>query len=128
MVSKSVHSPESTNTLSKFITVYFQSESQGYEATIAGSNTSEGTNSLNALRNDQLIDNNISQKNLINKNILFTHISPDTSSNNQLEPENQMPQIPQPTPQPKPIHLMITRAKTGIFKSKIYSTEKSLSL
>lgn len=127
MISKSFYFPEYTNTISQFITISFPSENQSNKAPVADSNNSENTNSPHTLPNDQNPDNNTSQTHSQNDNVSNSHASPKTSSN-QPEPKNQMPENHQPTPQRMSTHPIITRAKTGICKPKIYNTEKALSL
>ncbi|KAH9726481.1 retrovirus-related pol polyprotein from transposon RE2 [Citrus sinensis] len=128
MVSKSTHTLEPANTFSKFISVSFPSKTQNYEVTTASTSSLEDKTNLDDPSNEQNPDNNINQINSMHDNEINTPESPQTSFSNHSEPNTQIPETSQPTYQPGPSHPMKTRVKNGIFKSKLYNTEKSLSL
>ncbi|KAH9704463.1 retrovirus-related pol polyprotein from transposon RE1 [Citrus sinensis] len=124
---------ELTNTFSKFLTVSFPSKSHSHEATAAGVNPSDNQNLEITPPNDLSSDNNNEITcSLLNNasNAQSGTQNPSnysvTSGNNHLQ--NQTPEMPQVTPQLKSSHPIITRAKAGTFKPKVFNTEKTLSL
>ena len=123
---------EPTNTFSKFLTVSFPSESHSHEATIAGVNSSDNPileitpNDLSSDNNNEItcsVLNKASNAQSETQNLSNCSVTP---GHNNLQ--NQTPDISQSTPQHKPSHSMITRAKVGIFTPKAFNTEKALSL
>ena len=128
IVSKSTRTPEPANTFSKFISISFPSETQNYEVIAASTSSLEDTTNLDDPSNEQNPNNNLEQINSMHDNEISTPESQQTSFSNHFEPNTQIPETSQPIYQPGPSHPMTTRAKNGIFKPKLYNTEKSLSL
>ena len=126
MTPESTHTPELINTFSKFLSISFPAATQNHEATAASTSSLDDTTSSDNLPNEHNPDNNIDQINSIYESENNTHEYTQTSFLS--EPNNQIPESSQPTHQPRPSHPMTTRAKNGIFKPKVYNTEKSLSL
>ena len=133
MCTEPKQSVELSNTFSKFLTVSFPSESHSHEATTAGVNPSDSQNLEITPSNDLSSDNNneitcsvLNNTSNAQSNTQNPSNYSDTFGTNHIQ--DQTPEMPQVTPQLKPSHPMITRAKAGIFKPKVFNIEKALSL
>ena len=133
MSSKQKQLSESVNSFSKFITVFFPSESHNHEATTTGSNFSRHPILDFAPSDDHNSDNSQNQTNQVPYNASSIHSETQNTSDHSVASENtpvqnQHSQTSQTTPKLNPSHPMITKAKARIFKPKAYNTQKALSL
>ena len=95
MVTESTHASESVNTFSEFLSISFPSETQSQEAPAASTNSLDDTTISYNPSNEQNSDNILDQTNSVHDSENNTHESPQIFFPS--EPNNQTPEISQPT-------------------------------